>query len=168
MHERQNAAADALGRIFAGIGEGKRLLGADADTGNEAAGDQQRHGRHKRAEDGKHAEHQQIELVDESPAESVAKFTLAGGAKEHAEHGGAADGRDLSAGRKLGLQDVRNKRAEDGEVDDIEEVTGRDKRDHSAMQRRYRCLVQRIANESLYGLSLSHSVSPISIYGLCL
>ena len=34
---RQDAAADALGRIFAGIGEGERLLGAEAEAGDEAA-----------------------------------------------------------------------------------------------------------------------------------
>ena len=32
MNDRQDAAANALGRIFAGIGEGERLLGAEADA----------------------------------------------------------------------------------------------------------------------------------------
>ena len=30
MHDREDAAADALGRIFAGIGKGERLLGAES------------------------------------------------------------------------------------------------------------------------------------------
>ena len=37
MHDRQDAAANALGRVFAGIGEGERLFGAETDAGNEAA-----------------------------------------------------------------------------------------------------------------------------------
>ena len=36
MHDRQDAAADRLRRIFAGVGERERLLGAEADAGDEA------------------------------------------------------------------------------------------------------------------------------------
>ena len=91
MNDRQDAAADALGRIFAGIGEGERLLGAEADAGDEAADDQQRDARRQRAEDREDAEQQQVELIDEPAAEPVAELALAGGADEHAEDGGAAD-----------------------------------------------------------------------------
>ena len=116
-------------RIFAGIGEGERLLGAETDAGDEAADDQQRDARGERAEDGEDAEQQQVELIDESAAEPVAELTLAGGADEHAEDGGAADGRDFGSGRELRSEDVRNERAEDGEVDDVEEISGGDERD---------------------------------------
>ena len=51
-------------RIFAGIGEGKRLLAAETETGDEAADDQPVHGRRKRAKDGEDAEQQQVELID--------------------------------------------------------------------------------------------------------
>ena len=40
-------------------------------------------------------------------------------------------GGDFGPGRELGLDHVRNQRAEDGEVDDVEEVSGGDERDHS-------------------------------------
>ncbi len=66
MNDRQNAAADALGRIFAGIGEGKRLLGAKADAGDEARGDEPRDARSEGPEDGEDTEQQQVELIDES------------------------------------------------------------------------------------------------------
>ena len=69
-----------FGRIFARIGEGERLLGAQADAGDEAADHQQGHARGERAEDGENAEQQQIELIDEPAAEPVAEFALAGGA----------------------------------------------------------------------------------------
>ena len=38
MHEGEDAAADALGRIFAGVGEGQRLFGAKAEAGDETRG----------------------------------------------------------------------------------------------------------------------------------
>ena len=41
-------------------------------------------------------------------AEPVAELTLAGGADEHAEDGGAAYGRDFRSGRELGLKYVGN------------------------------------------------------------
>ena len=160
MDDRQDAAADRLRRVFAGIGEGKRLLGAEAEPGDEAADDQQRHARRERAEDREHAEQQQVELIDEPAAEAVAEFTLAGGADEHSEHRGAADGGDFGAGRELRLQDVGNERAEDGEVDDVEEISRGDQRDNPSMQRRYFCFVQRFADKSLNGLS--HGVFPLS------
>ena len=37
VHDRQDAAANALRRIFAGIGEGERLLAAETEAGDEAA-----------------------------------------------------------------------------------------------------------------------------------
>src|SRR5579885_832343 len=39
MNDRKNASADRLRRIFAGIGEAERLLGAEPKAGDEAAGD---------------------------------------------------------------------------------------------------------------------------------
>ena len=90
-----------FGRIFAGIGESERLLGAEAEAGDEAADNQQRHARGERAEDGENAEQQQVELIDEAAAEPVGEFALAGGADEHAENGGAADDRDLGSGWRI-------------------------------------------------------------------
>ena len=97
-----------LRRIFAGISEGQRLLGAESNPGDKAADDHQRDARGQRAEDGEDTEQQQIELIDESPAEPVAELTLAGGADEHAEDGGAADGSDFRSRRELRLQNERN------------------------------------------------------------
>ncbi len=94
------------------------------------------------------------------PAEPVAEFTLAGRADEHSENGGAADCRDFGSGRELGLKQVRNERAEDGEIDDVEEVSCGDKRDNSSMQRRYFRIIQRVADECLN--RLSHGVPPYS------
>ena len=108
MHDREDAAADALGRVFAGIGEGQRLLGAESQSRDEAAGDQQRDARSEGAEDREDTEQEQVELVDEPAAEAIAEFTLAGGADEHSENGGAADRGDFGARRKLRLQNVRH------------------------------------------------------------
>ena len=41
MNDGQDASANSLGRIFAGIGESERLLGAEPEPGDEAADDQQ-------------------------------------------------------------------------------------------------------------------------------
>ena len=107
MNDRQDAAADALGRIFAGIGEGERLLGAEPDARDETRGDEPGNGRSERPQDREDAEQQQVELIDESAAEPVAEFTLAGRADEHSENRGAADSRCFGAGRELGLDQVR-------------------------------------------------------------
>ena len=66
MNDRQDAAADALGRIFAGIGEGKRLLGAKADSRDEPRGDEPGDARSEGPEDREDAEQEQVELIDES------------------------------------------------------------------------------------------------------
>ncbi len=160
VHDRQDAAADALGRIFAGIGEGERLLGADADPGDEAADDQPRDGRGQRAEDREHAEQQQVELIDGLAAPAVAEFALTGGADEHAEDRRAADQGGFGSGRELGLKHVRDQRAEHDHIDDVEEVTGGDQRDHLDMERRYFRVVQRVTDKSLN--CLSHGVVPLS------
>ena len=110
--------------------------------------DQQRDARRERAEDGENPEQQQIELIDESPAEAVGEFALAGSAEKHAENSGAADGRDFGAGCEFGLQDERNQRAEHGEVDDVEEISRGDQRDDFAMQRRDFGIVQSLANKA--------------------
>src|SRR5580700_10667646 len=102
MDDGKDTSADALGRIFAGIGEGQRLFGAEADPSDKATNDQQRHARSECAEDREGAEQEQVELIDESAAEPVGEFALAGSAQEHAENGGAADGRGLSSGCKFG------------------------------------------------------------------
>ena len=73
-----------FGRIFARIGEGERLLGAQAEAGDEAADHQQGDVRRQRAEDGEDTEKQEVELIDEPAAEPVAEFALSGGADEHA------------------------------------------------------------------------------------
>ena len=72
------------------------------------------------------ANQQQIELIDEPAAETVAKLTLAGGADEQAENGGATDGRDFGSRFELGTKHEWNERAEHHEIDNIEEVSGGD------------------------------------------
>src|SRR4029077_8909521 len=122
MNDGKDASADALWRIFSGISEGQRLLGAEAEPGDEAANNQQRHAWREGAEDREGAEQEQVELIDEAAAEPVGEFALADGAEEHAENGGAADGRDLRSGCEFGLQEERHQRAEDREIDDVEEI----------------------------------------------
>ena len=149
-----------LGRIFAGIGEGERLLAAEAKAGDEARRHQPHDRRRQRAEDGEHAEDQQIELVDRLAAPAIAEFALADAAKEHAEHGGAADPGGFGAGREFGLDHVRDQRAQHDQVDDVEEVTGGDECDHLDVEWRYFRIVQRVADESLN--CLSHGEFPLS------
>lgn len=108
VDDGQDTAANGFRRVFAGISEGKRLLGAKSNPGNKAADDHQYDARGQRAEDGEDAEQQQIELINESPAEPIAELTLAGGADEHAEDGGAAYGSDFGSRRELRLKDERN------------------------------------------------------------
>ena len=163
MHDGKKPSADSLGRIFAGIGERQRLLGAEAEAGDKAADDKHRDVRRECTEDREHAEQQQVELIDEAAAEPVAELTLSRSADEHAEDGRAADQRDLGAARELRRQNVRHERAEDRKVDDVEEVSRGDQRDHFAMQRRYLRFVERVADICLYGLS--HGVSlPIPFF----
>ena len=160
MDDRQNAAANGLGRVFAGVSKGERLFGAEAKAGDEAAQDQQGHARGDGAENGEDAEQHQIELVDEAAAEAVGELTLTGGADEHAENGGRADEADFRSGCELRLQDERHERAEDREVDDVEKVSGGDQADDLLMQWRYLCFVQRFANEGFD--ALSHGVASLS------
>ncbi len=163
MHDGKNTSANELGRIFAGIGERQRLLGPEAEAGDEAADDKHRDVRRERTEDGEHAEQQQVELIDEAAAEPVAELTLSRGADEHAEDGRAANQRDLRAARELRRENVRYERAEDRKVDDVEEVSRGDQRDHFAVERRYLCVVERVADVRLYGLS--HGLSlPIAFF----
>src|SRR3974390_1807494 len=105
MDDRQDATANALGRILSRIREGERLLGAETDAGDEAAQDQERDVRRERAQDRKRAEQQQVELINEPAAEPVAQLALAGGADRHAEDGGAADEGELGGpGGEIGRQ----------------------------------------------------------------
>src|SRR6478752_4303056 len=163
MHDRQNASANEFRRIFAGIGEGERLFGTKTEPGDEAADDKHRHVRRKCADNGEHTEQQQVELIDEAAAVPVAELTLPRGADEHAEDRRAADQRDFRAARELRRQNVRHERAEDRKVDDVEEISRGDECDDSAVQRRYLCLVERVADVCLYGLS--HGLSlPIAAF----
>ena len=98
---REDAPANALGRIFARIGEGERLLGAKPDAGNDAADDQHGDVRRERAQDRENAEQQKIELIDEAPAEPVGELALAGGADGQAENGGAADCRGFAPDSRI-------------------------------------------------------------------
>ncbi len=151
MHDRQDAAADAFGRPFARIGEGERLLGAQADAGQESADHQQCEVRRECAEDGEDAEEQKIELIDEPAAEPVGEFALTGGADGKADDGGAADERGVGCG-EAGLDDERDERAIDRIIDDVAEISRGDERDDPLMQRRNLGLVQRIVDEAFYGL----------------
>src|SRR5205085_12465531 len=83
----------------------------------------------------------------------VAELTLAGGAYEHAENGGAADGRDFGSRRELRSEDERHQRAEHRKIDDVEEISCRDEPDYSSMQRRNFGVVERCADKALDGLS---------------
>src|SRR5262249_57930099 len=109
------------------------------------------------AEDCEHAEQQQVELIDEAAAKPVAELTLSRGADEHSEDGRAADQRDFRAAREFRRQNVRHERAEDREVDDVEEISRGDECNDSAVQRRYLCLLDRLPD--LYFYSLIHAPS---------
>src|SRR5262249_44007087 len=158
MDDRKDAAANALGRIFGGIGEAERLFGAETQPGDEATDDEQRHVRRKRAEDREHTEQQKVELIDEAPPEAVAELALSGGADEHAEDRGAADCGGFSGRGESGLDDVGDDRAQDSEIHDIEEITGGGQRDHTAMQRRNFRVVERRPDKSLD--CLGHLIPP--------
>jgi hypothetical protein len=101
MHDRQDAAADELGRVFARIGERERLLGAETDAGDETRDPQQLDRWRERAQDGEDSKQQEVELVDRLAAPPVAELALSGGANEHAEHGRAASPAGLGRRRKL-------------------------------------------------------------------
>src|SRR5262249_52900638 len=149
MDDRQDAAASALGRIFAGVGEAERLFGAETQSGDEATDDEQRHVRRKRAEDREHTEQQKVELIDEAPPEAVAELALSGGADEHAEDRGAADCGGFSGRGESRLDDVGDDRAQNSEIDDVEEIAGGDQRDHTTMQRRNLSVIERPTDKSL-------------------
>ena len=108
MDDGQYPATDIFRRIFAGIGEGQRLFSTEADTGDEPAEDEERHGRCEGAEDCEDAEQQQVELIDKAASETIAELSLTRGTDEQAEDGGAADQRDFRPGRELGLKDERD------------------------------------------------------------
>jgi hypothetical protein len=59
---------------------------------------------------------------------------LAGRAEEHSEDSRTSNPSQIGSGRKPGLDDVRNQRAEHDQVDDVEEVTGSDERNHPYVQ----------------------------------
>src|SRR4029077_6762619 len=61
VHDRKDAAADELGRVLARVGERERLLGAEADPGDEAGDPEPEHRRRQRAEDGEDSEQQEVE-----------------------------------------------------------------------------------------------------------
>src|SRR5207342_1672774 len=146
-----------------GIGERQRLLRPEAEAGDEATDDKHRDVRRERPKNGEDAEQQQVELIDEAAAEPVAELTLSRGADEHAEDRGGTNQRNLWTARELRRQDVRHERAEDCKIDDVEEVSRGDQRDHSAVERRYFCFVERVADVCLYGLS--HGLSlPIAFF----
>src|SRR4029450_12971950 len=71
---------------------------------------------------------------------------------------------NLCAARELRRQDVRHERAEDREINDVKKVSSCDQRDHSAMQRRYLRLVERVADICLDGLSHGYS-SLVPVFG---
>ncbi len=106
MHKCENATADRLRRVFAGISEGERLFAAEAKARNEAANHEPKHGRRECAKNCEDAEQQQIELVDGLSSPAVAEFTLASGADKHSEHGRAANQAGLGAGGEFGLNHV--------------------------------------------------------------
>ena len=97
LHAGDEAAADVLRRILAGIGEAQRLLGAEPDAGDEAQrGEPDVVGRERRG-DGRQAVQQQVELIDRLAAEAVGELALRQRADEQAEQRGAGNGGDLRA-----------------------------------------------------------------------
>ena len=160
MHQRQNPAADALGRVFAGIGESERLFAAEAEAGDEARRRQPDHGRSEGAENGENPEQQEVELVDRLAAPAIAEFALTDAAEEHAKDRGAADDRSFRSGREFGCDHVRDQRAQHDQIDDVEEISGCDQPNDLDVKRRYFRLIQCVADESLN--CLSHGVLPLS------
>ncbi len=150
MHDGKDAAANELGRIFARIREGERLLGAEPDAGDKAADHQQRHGRRKRAQDREDAEQQQVELINELRPNRSLNSPWPAVPMAMPKMVAAADDRGLSPRTgKFGLDDERDQRPEHGEVDDVEEISGGDEPDDAAMQRRDFRIVQGRADECL-------------------
>jgi hypothetical protein len=58
MHQRQDAASNALGRIFTGVGEGERLFAAEAEPCDEASRHQPSDRWRERTEDREHPKYQ--------------------------------------------------------------------------------------------------------------
>jgi len=69
-------AADGLGRIFAGVSKGERLLAAEPDAGNEARGDEPPYRRRERTRMVKMPNSSRLKLVDGLAAPSVAELGL--------------------------------------------------------------------------------------------
>src|SRR5262249_62039339 len=101
VYDGKNATADAFGRVFAGIGKAKRLLGPESEAGDESADDERHDVRSECTEEGEHTEQQQVELIDEPAAESIAELALPRSTDEHAEDRGGANQGDFRAAREF-------------------------------------------------------------------
>jgi len=126
VDESKDTAADRLGRIFAGIGEGERLFAAEAEAGHKTRGNQPPYRRRQGAKDREYAEDQKVELVNRLAAPPVAEFALTDGADEHSQHRRAADPSGFNLGCEVGIDHVRDEIAQHDEIDDVEEVSGCD------------------------------------------
>src|SRR5262249_32239591 len=155
---RQDASANELGRVLPRIREGERLLCAETDAGDEARDPKPKYRRRERAQDGENPKQQQIELINRLAAPPVAELALSSGADEHSNHGRASDQASLGRGRELGLDHVRDQRAQDDQVNDVEEIPGGDECDYANMERRDLCFIQRRADETLD--CLGHGILP--------
>ncbi len=142
MDDSQNASANAPRRIFAGIGESKRLLAPEPKPRDEPADPKPEHAGRERADDGEYPEQEQVELIDRLAPPTVAELALAGGADKHAEHGCAADPAGLGGGREFGRHHVGNERAQHNQIDHVEEISSRNEPDHLDVERGDLCLVQ--------------------------
>src|SRR6202043_3697873 len=103
---RRGPATDVLRRIFGGVRETQRLLGAEPDAGEEAEGQQpagagvepDARDRRQGADDRRQTEQQEVELVDRLAAEAVGELALAEAPDEQAPRRDAADPRRLRLG----------------------------------------------------------------------
>jgi hypothetical protein len=143
LHERDHAAANAFRGVFGRVGKAQRLLGAKTDAGDEAKGHQpceagvEPDARHRRKgrDNGCKAEQQQVELVDGFAAEPIGEFALAERSDKQTEQGNAADPRDLLLGDEPAADQIRHQRAEDREIENVEEISRGDQGQDAPVQR---------------------------------
>jgi hypothetical protein len=160
LHTGDEAAADGLWRVFAGVSEAQRLFRAQTDSGDETQHREPDIVRRERGGDGRGAVQQQVELVDGFAAEPVGELALRQGADEQAEQCGAADQSDLRGGREAAARHVGDERAKDDVVGDVEEVTGGDEDEDPVVNRAHPGIVHGRADEALDGLRHYRVYSP--------
>jgi hypothetical protein len=158
LHEGGDAAADAFGCIFGGIGKAQRLRRAEAHAGDEAA-DREPAGRGRhRSRDRRQPVEQHRPLEHGLAPEPVGELALPQGAHEQAEDRHRADRADFRRGREMRAHHVGHERAQDDVVDDVEEITEGDERQDPVMHRPHGGRVEPLVD--IGNDRLRHDVSP--------